>query len=209
MDELFVSQFEDQNGFIVYQRLSFVLPWLSRGTPVIVTAAERDRFIAEFTAESPAIMRRMMIDIFIAFGSFVVTSEFFHAVFGEYATSVELTLLLTHLIAIVVAVNRRLGLLWDAPLRATVGRAPAPFAPQRRRGLIKPVERMTNQELVAGIVTGLICAGCAGIVLGSPRASEVPAFTYYTILALFAAIVVLGIRCGAEAAVRLLGWLKA
>lgn len=205
MDDLFASQFEDQHGYIVYQRISFVLPWLGRGPAVIVTATEHDRFIADFARESPAIMRRMIIDIFIAFGSFVVTSAFFQAVFGEFATTVELTLLLVHLIGITVAVNRRLGVLWDAPLRATVGRAPAPFAKPRKPGVIKPVARMRGGELATGIVMGLICAGCAGVVLGSPRAASVPALSYYSILALYAVMILLGVRCGVEAALRLLG----
>lgn len=209
MNDLFVAQFEEQQGFLVYQWISFVLPWRTKSPGYIVSAAERDRFIADFQRDSPVIMRRMVRDIFIAFFSFVASSQFLHALFGDYATDLELALLLAHLGTIFVVENRRLKEIWDAPLRAMAGRAPAPFATKRKYGLIKPVARMDGGELALGGFMGLICAGCIGLVLTAERTPNFSAFNYYAVLALFGLIVLLGIRCAVEAAERLLGWKKA
>lgn len=209
MNDLFVSQFEERQGLLVYQPISFVLPWMGGNQTYIVSAAERDRFIADFQRECPVIMRRMVIDIFIAFFSFAASSQILHGIFGDYATTLELALLLAHLGTIIVVENRRLKEIWDAPLRAIGNRAPAPFAPKRKYGLIKPVARMDGGELALGGAMGLIGAGCLGLLLTAEPTSAFSPVKYYAGLVLFGLIVALGIRCAIEGAERLLGSKKA
>jgi hypothetical protein len=208
MNDLFVSQFEEQHGFIVYQRIPFMSPALSKGTAYIVSAAERERFTADFLRDSPPIWRRMKIDIFLAFLSFIATSEIFHAVFGEYAANVELTLLLVHLVGIVTIESRRLGAIWDAPLLATAGRAPAPFAIERRYSLYKRLAKMRNRELLVGTGVALICAITALRALIDPSQASASPLSFYGNLALCAAFFFIGSCCAAECMVRLAAWLK-
>lgn len=200
----FVSQFAEEHGYVIYRRQAFASPWEKKAQPYIVTAAERDGFIADFRRDAPLILRRMRNDIFIAFASFVVTSQISHLILGEFAAEVELALLLAHIGTITVIEQRRLARVWDAPLRALALRAPAPFPPDGRPGIREYLARLDGRELGVGGAMGLICGANAGVVLAEGRGPEVSALTYYGGLALMVGILALGIVCAGEGALRLI-----
>lgn len=204
MIDWFASQFEAEHGHVVYRRQTFAAPWEDKAPPYIVTAAERDRFIADFRREAPVILRRMRNDIFIAFASFVITSQISHAILGEFATSVELGLLLAHIVAVTLIEQQRLAKVWDAPLAALALRAPAPFPPEGRGGIRKYLARLDGRELAVGAGMGLICGANAAMILARPRALEVSQLTYYGGLVMLLGIVVLGMIFAGEGVVRLI-----
>lgn len=203
MDDLFVSQFTQQDGFTVYQRVPYMLPWGGRGRAYIVSEAERDSMIAAFKARSGPIMGRMVRDIFIAMFSLMVTSQLMKLLFGPYANQAELALLALHLAAIVTIESKRLGEAWDAPLTMLAARAPAPDVMERGTVWLKPMERMRDIELLGGAAIGAI----AGLNLISsllqmewPLANPVAFFGLGAICVLAAAI---GLRCAVEIVRRL------
>jgi hypothetical protein len=198
MNDLFVSQFSQRDGFIVYQRSSFLLPVGQKGNGYIVSAAERDRFIADFTARSPAIMGRMIRDIFIAFFSFAGTSQVFHALLGEYASNVELALLLAHLVTIVMVENRRMKEIWDAPMAVLATRAPAPEFMQKGTRWLKPMSAVRERDLFVGASIGVFCAATWILKYGEPRAADVSAFDFYAAQAMFALMSAVGVMCVVE-----------
>lgn len=204
MIDWFVSQFEEEHGCVVYRREAFAAPWEQKAPPYIVTLAERDGFIADFRRDAPVVLRRMRNDIFIAFASFVVASQFSHLILGKFATQVELALLLAHIGAVTVIEQRRLATIWDAPFRSLALRAPAPFPLDRRPGIRKYLARLDDRELAVGTAMGLICGVSAAMVLAKARAPEVSILAYYGGLALLLGLLAFGMVCAGEGAVRLI-----
>jgi hypothetical protein len=205
MNDLFASQFSQQESYIVYQRRSFALPLGGRGEAFIVTAAERDRFNADFTARSSEIMARMIRDIFIAFFSFVATSQVFHAVLGSYASNVELTLLLAHLVTITIVENQRMKEIWDAPMAVLAGRAPAPPFMQKGTQRFRPLSLARERDLFVGVIFGVFCAVTWGMTIVEPRANDTSSAMSYAAQAMFALISGLGILCIVELVKRAFG----
>lgn len=208
LNDLFVSRFTEQHGFTTYQRIPFASLW-GRGEQIyIVSAAERDRFIADFVSTSAVIVRQAQSDIVLAIILFGIFSGLYRAVFGTFAIHFELALLLIQLVMIITVENRRMKEVWDVPQNTMAGRAPAPFEPKRNFRLIKPIAQMTNGELGLTIFMGLICSALTGMMLTAERTPNFSAFNYYALLTLFGLIIALGIRCAVEGAKRLLGWTK-
>lgn len=206
--DLFISQFGEKHGYIIYQRIPFTNPWASKEPSYVVSAAERAQFISEFQGKAPLILQRMVRDISIAMISFVASSQVLQIVLGDYATGAELTLLALHLGTIAVVENRRLNTIWDAPLGVMGTRAPAPFAADENRGWTTLLTRLDKRELGLVAAGGLIAAFSVGRAMTEPGAADVSQLVHYAGIALFLALAIAGALCAAEGVVRLSEWFK-
>lgn len=112
----FEAQFHEAHGFVFYERLSFVAPWLrGRGGEVYqMFVAERDRFLSDFRRDAPAVFVKMDHDLLKAIGSLFLSSLVLHSFTGPWFTTLEIALFFVHLAVIFVVENRRLKALWDA-----------------------------------------------------------------------------------------------
>jgi hypothetical protein len=203
MTDLFEAQFEEQPGYDVYRRIPFFLPKAGGELPYLVSAAERAGFVADFRRDAPVILRRMVNDIVIAVISFIATNFLAHVLLGASAENVEIALLLVHLGVVIVVENRRLHLVWDAPLRAMAGRAPAPYAARSGSWLKTLLKRMDGYELVLGSVFGLLAAAYALSLVAAPREPGTSALDYFGRIAMCSGMFALGILFAAELVERL------
>jgi hypothetical protein len=191
LEATFARQFEDHSGFIFYRRTPFTHPPFQSPKAFTVSREERDRFIADFNRDAPIIQKKMTRDFFIAMVSFFVSTAFVRIIASHW----EVLILTVHLVAIFVIENRRLKSVWDAPVRALLGRPSSDWAPEQTKRFYKPIKDYNTGELVLGILFGIIGAGSLSGLVRTGRSPNVSLEFYAFVVALMSYFLFVGLRC--------------
>jgi hypothetical protein len=191
LEATFARQFEERSGYIFYRRTPFTHPPFQSPRAFTVSREERDRFIADFNRDAPLIQKKIARDFFIAIVSFMVSAAFVRIIASHW----DVLILTVHLITIFVIENRRLKFIWDAPVRALIGRPSSDWAPEPTKRFYKPIKNYTMGELVLGILFGIIGAGSLTGLVRTGRGPNIGLEFYAFVAALMSYFVIVGVRC--------------
>jgi hypothetical protein len=200
LEATFARQFEEYSGYIFYRRTPFTHPPFRSPKAFTVSREERDRFIADFNRDAPIIQKKMTRDFFIAMVSFFVSTAFVRIIASHW----EVLILTVHLVAIFVIENRRLKSVWDAPVRALLGRPSSDWAPEQTKRFYKPIKDYNTGELVLGILFGIIGAVSLSGLARTGRGPNVSLEFYAFVVALMSYFLIVGVRCLITATRRLI-----
>jgi hypothetical protein len=192
---LFKSQFAINEGYIVYEWISFKTGRPKPDRAFIVNAAERDSFEAEFQLKAPVFQRKMARDAVLALVSLIASNLILGDFLHEYWQILDVFLFIAHLLTISIIESRRLEAMWDAPLEALARRAPVPPFLLRPKPRIKPLSQADWKELSLGIGLGVIAAFSGKPLIFQPRNRAVSEEVYHIAASALLLLVVIGIVC--------------
>ncbi|MFM5950029.1 MAG: hypothetical protein ACKOPM_12530 [Novosphingobium sp.] len=205
--KLFAAQFAERQGLLIYQATSFKTG-RTTADAYIVSPAERDRFIADFNTQAPLVQKKMARDFILAVLSLIASSLILGPIFPDFLHQAEMILFFVHLVAVFIIENRRLEELWNVPMRAMIGRVPAPTELIGKKPWLKPFSELDGKELGLGLIFGAFGFVSLIGITARPRAATVSDMTYYFALAPLALFALIGVFSLVEVIWRMLGGAK-